>query len=64
MPLGYKSELKNRVEQTVKERKLSIRIVEKGGTQIKNLLKRTKQKAVNDECDCLICKSGGQPGAS
>ena len=50
MPLGYKSELENRVEQIVKERKLSIRIVEKGGTQIKNLLKRTKQKAVNDEC--------------
>ena len=63
IPATPKSELKNRVEQTVKERKLNIRVVEKGGTPIKNILKRSKQKDINNVCNCLVCTSGGKPGA-
>ena len=44
IPATPKSELKNRVEQTVKERKLNIRIVEKGGTPIKKPTKEVKTK--------------------
>ena len=63
IPATPKSELKTRIENKVKERKMKIRIVEKGGTQIKSLLQRSKQPSINNLCQCLICKSGGKPGA-
>ena len=63
IPATPNSELKSRVEMKVKERKMNIRIVEKGGTPIKNLLQRSKQIPKNDVCKCLICESGGKPGA-
>ena len=53
IPATPNSELKSRVEKNVKERKMKIRIVEKGGTPIKNLLQRSKQKPKNDVCKCL-----------
>ena len=63
IPATPKSELKSRIENKIKDRKMNIRIVEKGGTVIKNLIQRSKQQSKNNICQCLICKSGGKIGS-
>ena len=64
IPATPGSELKRRVEANIKDKNVKIKIVEKGGQTLRSILKRQKQipKEQANQCNCLICKSGGKPG--
>ena len=64
IPATPNSELKNRIESKIKDKSFNLKIVEKGGQTIKSILTRQKQKPKDpeDQCKCLICKSGGKVG--
>ena len=57
VPATPKSELKKRCEKVVRDRRLRIRIVERGGMTLKGILQHSDPFGTS-ECDCLVCRSG------
>ena len=51
------------MNQCIRNNSLKIKVVERGGSTIKELLTRDKQSRLVDKCDCIVCSSGGKEGA-
>ena len=63
IPATPKSELKKRYEDEIKKSKIKIRVVEKAGSSLKDILQKSDplgDRECTDPENCFICSTGGK----